>query len=371
MFIRINHWLHTLAMLVIIPTGLYIHYPSLAFLVPSMAAAHVLKETAVIVLVLTWVTRVGYYLYTGQWRDVLFLPGDVLKLPSLIAYYLFIRPTHPYYGKYNPGQKLMYTLWDLLMIPMGLTGILLDQPGLMASLWFLPAYVKITKVRLLHYYLSLFYTFTTALHIYLTVTENPEVLRSMFTGYARTRPGASGTGRDGSVPHDRPFDRPAVLRALNEFLALERQQVAMYGAQAAMVHDGALKTGLIRLQEVEQGHIDNITALIEENGGRPGLLPALAPGFGRVMARVTRASGIVNLLKLDAAIERKATNDYQTFLDRVSDERLRYVMRSNQVDEEQHIFWLDHAIDALHRGDPPEMPRRRKARAADYGRQAD
>lgn len=354
-------------MLVAIMAGFYTHYPTPWFLMPSMAAAHVLLDASVGAIVITWLTRIIYQLYTGRWRDTVFRPGDVLKLPSLIAYYLFITPTHPYYGKYNPGQRLLYTLWDILLVPMGITGILLWHPSIQATVWFVPMFLRTTLVRLIHYYLSVFYAASIAVHGYLSLTENPELLRSMFTGFVRVRPGSAGTGQGGGLPVDQPLDRPAVVRALNEFLALEKQQVAMYGAQAARVHDGALQTGLIRLKEVEQGHIDNLTALLAEYGGKPGLMPALAPAVGRLLARATRASGLTNLLKIDAAIERKATNDYQLFLDRISDARLRYVMRSNQIDEEQHIYWLKNAVHALQQGARPEAPKRRKARAADVG----
>lgn len=351
-------------MLIAIPTGLYIHYPSPFFLVPSMAAAHVLLDCAIIVLVATWVTRIGYAIYSGHWREVLFTPADLIKLPGLIAYYLFLTRTHPYYGKYNPGQKLLYTLWDALLIPLGLSGLLLENPAVLANLRFVPPLLNVTAVRAFHYYLSLFYAVTLVLHTYLALTENREVMRSMFVGYMRVRPGSAGTAADGSAPVDQPLDRPAVLRALNEFLALERQQVAMYGAQAARARRGEISSGLQRLREVEEGHVANLSALIEQYGGSAGALPALAPALGKLLARATRAAGLINLLKIDAAIERKATNDYQSLLDRVSDPELRRVLRSNQIDEEQHIYWLENAVRGLLAGTPPPTPRQRPGRGA-------
>lgn len=358
-------------MLIAIPAGFYIHYPSPFTLMPSMAAAHVLLDCAIIVLVVTWIARTIYNIYSGHWREVLFTPADLVRLPGLIAYYLFLTRTHPYYGKYNPGQKLLYTLWDVLLIPLGISGLLLENPAALANLRFVPPLLKLTEVRAFHYYLSLFYAVTLALHIYLALTENPEVIRSMFTGYLRVRPGSAGTGPDGSAPLDQPLDRPAVLRALNEFLALERQQVAMYGAQAARLHSGAISSGLMRLREVEEGHVANLTALIEQYGSRVGTLPALAPPVGALLARATRAAGVVNLLKIDAAIERKATNDYQMLLDRVSDPALRRILRSNQIDEEQHIYWLENAVHALQTGAPPRPPTGRRARPRGAERRPD
>lgn len=362
LFIRINHWLHALAMLIAIPAGFYIHYPSPFFLMPGMAAAHVLLDCAIIVLAATWISRVVYAVYSGHWREVLFTPADLVKLPGLIAYYLFLTRTHPYYGKYNPGQKLLYTLWDILLIPLGISGLLLESPAVLADFRFVPPLLKLTAIRTAHYYLSLFYAVTLILHTYLALTENPEIMRSMFVGYVRVRPGSAGTGADGSAPVAQPLDRPAVLRALNEFLALERQQVAMYGAQAARLRSGEISSGLTRLREVEEGHVANLTALIEQYGGTVGALPALAPAAGRLLAQATRAAGLLNLLKIDAAIERKATNDYQMLLDRVSDPALRRVLRSNQVDEEQHIYWLENAVRALLAGTSPPTPERRRAR---------
>ena len=63
---------------------------------------------------------------TGEFRKLLFNRFDTVKLLPMTAYYLRLRDMPPYYDRYNPLQKLAYTIVLLTMGPLiSLTGLAL------------------------------------------------------------------------------------------------------------------------------------------------------------------------------------------------------------------------------------------------------
>ena len=94
--------------------------------------------------------RVYYAIVAKDAKNIVYRPiEDTKKLPSMLKYYLFLADDHPYYGKYNPGQKGMYTLWLVMAILMGITGFILYKPHLFLGLsgWI----CGFLTVRLIHY----------------------------------------------------------------------------------------------------------------------------------------------------------------------------------------------------------------------------
>ena len=80
-------------------------------------------------LVMGVVLRVYFGIVTKDWHNVIYQPiKDTMKLPSMIKYYTFLAKDHPFYGKYNPGQKGMYTGVLVLAIVQILTGFILYKP---------------------------------------------------------------------------------------------------------------------------------------------------------------------------------------------------------------------------------------------------
>jgi Ni/Fe-hydrogenase 1 B-type cytochrome subunit len=124
-------------------------------------------------------------LISGQWRNVALTWRDVRNLPRFLAYALFFKKSHPYYGKYNPGQKLVYSLWIPAVIGISLTGLAMKFNGSFLALfapWF-----NLSSIRVLHFYLAIYFVITSMLHMYLSLTESPAKLQAMFSGRLRQK----------------------------------------------------------------------------------------------------------------------------------------------------------------------------------------
>lgn len=135
LWIRIFHWTNMIAITMLTLTGFYIHAPQTFRLFSSMDTARGFHFAMAYVLVVGVVGRVYYAIAARDAKNIVYSPiEDTKKLPSMLKYYLFLAKDHPYYGKYNPGQKAMYTGWLVMAILMIITGFILYKPHLFLGL---------------------------------------------------------------------------------------------------------------------------------------------------------------------------------------------------------------------------------------------
>lgn len=180
-WIRIFHWTNMIAITMLTLTGFYIHAPQTFRLFGSMDTARGFHFAMAYVLVVGVVGRIYYAIAAKDAGNIVYSPvKDTKKLPSMLKYYLFLAADHPYYGKYNPGQKGMYTCWLVMAILMIITGFILYKPYLFLGLsgWF----GGFLTVRLIHYIITWLFVLTVMVHVYLDVAEGIPILKSMFTG---------------------------------------------------------------------------------------------------------------------------------------------------------------------------------------------
>ncbi len=178
--IRIFHWVMFLAVIVLTFTGLYMDTPWNWLYLPLevVRKTHTLFS-AVIIVNLT--AHVYYYLYTNKISEILILPQDWVNVPSFIRYYFFITEGHPNFGRYNPGQKLIFTMWFLAVAVAIITGGILLLPDY--SQWLQWKLGGLNVIRILHFGVAVFFLMSIPLHLYLVFTESPANLQAMFTGY--------------------------------------------------------------------------------------------------------------------------------------------------------------------------------------------
>lgn len=140
-----------------------------------------------------------------------------------------------------------------------------------------------------------------------------------------------------------------VISKLNWFYTLELNQVQLYSEQQRQVDDIYLKTVLARVAEIEQGHVDNISAKIVVLGGKPTFLgEVIAPFTGKAAGFVTGKAGIVPLLNANIALEQKAMKDYKDLLLRVGENFDLYnLLWSNLIDEDLHTAWFQNKVREL------------------------
>jgi len=180
-WIRLFHWINMIAITMLILTGFYIHAPQSFKLFSNMDVARTIHFIMAYVLCFGVVCRVYYAIVADDAKNLVFAPvEDTKKLPSMLKYYLFLADDHPYYGKYNPGQKGMYTGLLFMCIIMVITGFILYKPmtfGFMSG-W-LGGYIA---VRIIHYATTWVFVLCIMAHLYLDIAEGIPVLKSMFTG---------------------------------------------------------------------------------------------------------------------------------------------------------------------------------------------
>ena len=180
-WIRLFHWINMIAITMLTLTGFYIHAPQAFRLFSSMDTARSIHFIMAYLLIFGVVGRLYYAFAMDDAKNIIFAPvEDTKKLPSMIKYYLFMADDHPYYGKYNPGQKGMYTGVFVMAFIMILTGFILYKPltfGFMAG-W-LGGFLV---VRMIHYIITWIFVLCVMAHLYLDIAEGIPVLKSMFTG---------------------------------------------------------------------------------------------------------------------------------------------------------------------------------------------
>jgi Ni/Fe-hydrogenase 1 B-type cytochrome subunit len=181
LWLRLLHWLNMISITMLCLTGYYIHAPQTFRLFANMNNARTTHFAFAMVLVFGVVLRVYFGIVTKDWHNVIYEPiKDTKKLPSMIMYYTFLAKDHPFYGKYNPGQKGMYTGVLVLAIFQIITGFILYKPETFTSwAYFFGGFLV---VRILHYIVTWIFVLMVMVHVYLDVAEGIPVLMSIFTG---------------------------------------------------------------------------------------------------------------------------------------------------------------------------------------------
>ena len=180
--IRIFHWVMFLAVMILLFTGLYMDSPW-GWLNVSMEVVRKTHTLFSSIIIINLVCHIYYYLYINKISEVLLTTRDFVNVSSFIRYNFFITEGHPNFGRYNPGQKLIFTLWFLAVIIAAATGIILLFPS--NSQWLQWKLGGLNMIRTLHFSIAIFFVMSIPLHLYLVFTESPANLQAMFTGYIR------------------------------------------------------------------------------------------------------------------------------------------------------------------------------------------
>ncbi len=178
---RLLHWSYAPAVLAGILSGYYITRPSRFWGFRSMDSARKTHFIAQYVLISSFLARIYYGYVAKNYKEI--IPGlkDVLRMPEFLRYELFLTRKKPQYPKYNPGQKLVYTGFALLIPVQIITGLGLyfankfPKPATLAG--------GLNPLRRLHYLVSVAISAMAAGHIYFALTDSLKKLKSMFTGY--------------------------------------------------------------------------------------------------------------------------------------------------------------------------------------------
>ena len=126
-----------------------------------------------------------YLVVSGEWRPLLFRPGDVPRAAQMQLYYLRLRKEHPPQGKHNALQKLAYTSIFLLGVLSVLTGFAVYKPVELS--WLTALFGGYELARYWHFWAVWIFVAFTIVHVALVFLVDPASLRAMITGWYRGR----------------------------------------------------------------------------------------------------------------------------------------------------------------------------------------
>ena len=187
----LTHWINLIAMVILILSGFYIHYPLFAGWMGMARGAHILFG---LILVLNMLVRVvlAFFLKsapTGGTRQVApdyksFFPqkDNRHQFGAWIKYYLFLKKDHPLGAKYGVPQKLAYLAVPVLILVTAFTGLCLWGPTMSVG----PFYAfnqlvgGLMVVRIILYYLMWVFILFLFIHVYLANIEGLSPSKLMF-----------------------------------------------------------------------------------------------------------------------------------------------------------------------------------------------
>lgn len=143
--VRFCHWLNSVSLLVLAASGLriFLAFPSFGPKVPEqdfwkvphfltlggwLGGALQWHFTFMWIYVATGVFYLGYHIFSGHYRQVLFTPRDVPGVWPMVRHYFFFGRKPPVTEPYNPLQKLAYTSVIALGALSVMTGMVLYNP---------------------------------------------------------------------------------------------------------------------------------------------------------------------------------------------------------------------------------------------------
>ena len=124
--VRFSHWLNSVSLLVMVLSGFQIFraFPSFGAKIPQKDLLHWPQAfalggwlggglqwhlTFVWIYIATGLFYLGYQVFSGNYRQVLFTPRDIRGVWPMVHYYFFFGPKPVVREVYNPLQKMAYT----------------------------------------------------------------------------------------------------------------------------------------------------------------------------------------------------------------------------------------------------------------------
>lgn len=178
---RFLHWSYAPAVLFNIFSGLYINRPAYFYGFKNMDSARKTHAIAQFVLISSFLARIAYGLKDQNYKEILPNRKTLRSMPAFLKHEFFLTDKKPKFPKYNPGQKVIFTGFALLMPLHIVTGL---------ALYFSNSWQKAAKVagglnplRNVHFLTALATGTLVAVHIYFVLTHGFKTLKSIFTGY--------------------------------------------------------------------------------------------------------------------------------------------------------------------------------------------
>lgn len=186
---RLWHWFQALCIVMLIITGVMLHWPERFGSFEWAVKWHNWFGTAVVIAWLVWFF---YNLGTGRISHYIPKKTDItegiITQAKFYAYGIFKHEPHPYApsedNKFNPLQKLAYLKFQLFLFPLLLlSGILYMYPDTFEGV--IAAIGGMTVLAVIHYILGALFAAFLVAHMYLATTGETigENFKAIITGY--------------------------------------------------------------------------------------------------------------------------------------------------------------------------------------------
>jgi thiosulfate reductase cytochrome b subunit len=207
--VRIWHWLNALGIVTLSLTGIQIRFPEFVNLFGSYKSAISLHNTAGIVVSISYILWLFYYLFIAGTLVKLYVPTlDDIKRgmirQALFYFFHFFRGgPNPHHSmpddKFNPMQKFAYLMIMLILLPLVIvSGILIMNVAPLRELIILVGGIKILVSA--HYLIACCFTAFLFVHIYLATMGHTPFAHfvPMWTGWEKIE----GHGEEDGHAHE-------------------------------------------------------------------------------------------------------------------------------------------------------------------------
>jgi Ni/Fe-hydrogenase b-type cytochrome subunit len=200
--VRFSHWVNAVALFVMVGSGLQIFraFPSFGAKIPQKDLLNWPKAFAIggwlggalqwhltfmWIYIATGLFYLSYQVFSGNYRQVLFVPGDVRGVWPMARHYFFFGPKPPATEAYNPLQKMAYTSGVGLGVLSVVTGLAVWKPVQFSWLaWLMGGF---HLARLGHFLVMWGILFFVLGHLVMVVLHGWNNFMSMLTGW-KTNP---------------------------------------------------------------------------------------------------------------------------------------------------------------------------------------
>ena len=196
--VRFSHWVNAIALFIMVGSGLQIFraFPSFGAKIPEKDLLNWPKAFAIggwlggalqwhLTFMWTYIATglfyLGYQIFGGRYRQVLFVSSDVKGVWPMARHYFFFGPKPTETQTYNPLQKMAYTSAIGLGVISVLTGLAIWKPVQFSGLaWLMGGF---HRARVWHFLVMWALVFFVIGHLIMVVVHGWNNFMSMLTGW--------------------------------------------------------------------------------------------------------------------------------------------------------------------------------------------
>jgi Ni/Fe-hydrogenase 1 B-type cytochrome subunit len=188
---RFTHWTHMVDTILLVLSGIQIHYPGFSVF-GTMQTARFVHLVSGYLFIFLGVFHVYFFFALGKKSIAMPHLSDFDEIGSVLKYYCLLGRTKPDYAKYNVLQKLAYAALFVVSFLQTVLGFALYWPVAFAPV--LSLFGGAVAVRIWHTTIMWIFLSFTVVHVYLVFTEDIRLTKAMWDGYYYRNVGEKGGG---------------------------------------------------------------------------------------------------------------------------------------------------------------------------------